>query len=90
MSVQEHARPAATAADLSASIALQRSTVFTNLFTGKEFAAHQTSGLYVTLLFYLLLQRPPEASELARWLGSTELQIIDGLTGSAEFLAAFQ
>jgi ankyrin repeat protein len=49
-------------------------------------------AVYVTMLYYVILERTPNPAELDKWLrpGATALQIIDGLTASGEFLARFQ
>jgi uncharacterized protein len=60
--------------ELAAGIALQPFALFTELFTGPEFRSagkfttDHTNSLYVTMLFYLILERAPTPSELARWL----------------------
>ncbi len=100
-----------TASELSAGIAQQPFTLFTNLFTSPEFQSTRgfttdhTNSLYVTMLYYLILERTPGESELGSWLSvansggpgiyynqiPTQLLILgNGFTNSAEFLAGFQ
>jgi ankyrin repeat protein len=61
-------------AELSAGIMQQPFPVFTSICTGPEFQstggfkADHTNTLYVTMLYYLLLERAPTESELAAWL----------------------
>ena len=75
---------APTAPELAAGITAQPFKLFTGLFTNPEFTKDQTNALYITMLYYLILERAPNPSELA--LGQNAA---DKITGSAEFLARF-
>ena len=65
---------APTSLELSAGIALQPFALFANLFTGAEFQSKgefrtdHTNALFVSMLYYLILERAPAESELTRWL----------------------
>jgi ankyrin repeat protein len=65
---------APTSSEISAGIPQQPFLLFASLLTGPEFqstggfTADHTNSLYVTMLFYLILEREPKASELASWL----------------------
>lgn len=78
---------APVSSELAAGIAAQPFALFTRLFTSPEF---RSTGLYVTMLYYLILERAPNPSELALWLNTGGNGQSAGLTGSAEFLARFQ
>jgi ankyrin repeat protein len=78
---------APTVSELAAGVAPQPFTLFTGLFTSPEF---RSKGLYVTLLYYLILERAPNPSEIALWMGAGGKGQSAGLIGSAEFLARFQ
>ena len=76
--------------------------------TGPEFRSMEgfmkdhTNSLYVTMLYYVILERAPSPAELSRWLDAAnsggpgiyfnqaETGPSAGLTGSAEFLARFK
>jgi hypothetical protein len=79
-----------TSGELTAALAAQPFKLFTGLLTSPEFrrtrafAKDYSNPIYVTMLYYLILERPPNPSELADASNSA------GLTGSAEFLARFQ
>jgi hypothetical protein len=77
---------APTSSELAAGASQSPFTLFTSLLAS---AADYINSLYVTTLYYLLLERAPRASELATWVGVDKLQIIENLTGSAEFLKGF-
>jgi hypothetical protein len=78
---------APTSSELAAGIMAQPFTLFTRLFTSSEFLS---KGLYVTMLYYLILERAPNPSDLALWLNAGGNGQSAGLIGSAEFLARFQ
>ena len=72
---------APTATELAAGIA-EPFALFTSLFTSPEFAKDHANALYVTMLYYLILERAPNPSEFNDQSA--------GLTGRAEFLARFE
>jgi uncharacterized protein len=78
---------APTSAEIAAGVPQAPFAVFTSLLASP---ADHTNSLYVTMLYYLLLERPPSASELAAWVSVDKLQIVENLTGSAEFLKEFE
>ena len=63
-----------TPAELTAGVALQPYALFNSLFAGAEFqskgsfTADHTNSLYVTMLYYLILERVPDQSGFAFWL----------------------
>ncbi len=78
---------APTASERAAGISAQPFTLFTGLFTNPEF---RSTGLYVTMLYYLILERAPSPSELALRLNAGRNGQSAGIVGSAEFPARFQ
>jgi len=76
-----------TSSELQAGMAAQPFTLFTSLFTSPEY---HTNALYVTMLYYVILERAPNPSELALWLNAEHNAQSAGLIGSAEFLARFK
>ncbi|MDR3702882.1 MAG: FG-GAP-like repeat-containing protein [Candidatus Sulfopaludibacter sp.] len=65
---------APTPSELTAGVALQPFALFNSLFTGDEFESKgtfktdHTNSLYVTMLYYLILERAPDQSGFAFWL----------------------
>ncbi|HEX4136034.1 MAG TPA: ankyrin repeat domain-containing protein [Bryobacteraceae bacterium] len=65
---------APASSELAAGIASQPFTLFTDLFTSPEFrssgkfTADHTNSLYITMLYYLILDHAPNPSDLARRL----------------------
>jgi ankyrin repeat protein len=74
-------------APASSELAAQPFALFTRLLASPEFRSKE---LYVTMLYYLILERAPNPSELALWLNAGGNSQSAALTGSAEFLARFQ
>ena len=78
---------APTSSDIASGMAAQPFTLFATLFASPEFRSTEgftkdrTNSLYITMLYYVILERAPNQSELGESAG---------LTGSAEFLARFK
>jgi ankyrin repeat protein len=87
---------APTSSELPTGMAAQPFTLFTDLFKSPEFRStggftkDHTNSLYITMLYYLILERAPNPSELAQWLNAEHNAQSAGLTGSPEFLVRFK